>query len=148
VQPAKPVVTSPGSSSSLSGFVPPKGDSKGSNGTSASSKNLNANGGATKSPEVQPAKPVVTSPGSSSSLSGFVPPKGGSKGSDGTSASSTNQNANGSAAKWPEVQPLKPVVTSPGSSNSLSGFVPPKADKTASMESKKWLQILDETIIS
>lgn len=50
--------------------------------------------------------------------------------------------------KWPEVQPSKPVVTSPGSSSSLSGFVPPNVDKTVSIENKKWLQLLDETIIS
>ncbi|WP_300002101.1 hemagglutinin repeat-containing protein [uncultured Cedecea sp.] len=148
VQPAKPVVTSPGGSSSLPGFVPPKGGNKGSNEASIPSTGSNGTQGAKKWPEVKPAKPVVTSPGGSNSLSGFVPPKGANKGSNEASTPSTGSNGTQGAKKWPEVQPVKPVVTSPGSSNSLSGFVLPKGDKTASIENKKWLQLLDETIIS
>ncbi|MEQ5385227.1 hypothetical protein ABN252_15915, partial [Providencia alcalifaciens] len=32
--------------------------------------------------------------------------------------------------KWPEVKPEKPVITSPGSSSSLPGFVPPRGNST------------------
>ncbi|MCS3433164.1 hemagglutinin repeat-containing protein [Klebsiella sp. BIGb0407] len=148
VKPVKPVVTSPGGSSSLPGFVPPRGNSHGSNGSNSPSKGNNGNGGVTKWPEVKPAKPVVTSPGSSSSLPGFVPPRGDSQGINGVSVPSKGDNANSGATKWPEVKPAKPVTTTPGSSNSLSGFVPPNVDKTTSIEKKKWLQLLDETIIS
>ncbi|MDD9341214.1 MAG: hypothetical protein PV362_16535, partial [Providencia heimbachae] len=132
------------------GFVPPKGnDTQGSNGASEVSKGNNTNGNGTKWPEVQPSKPVITSPGSSSSLPGFVPPKGNdTQGGNGASESSKGNNANGNGTKWPEVQPSKPVITSPGSSNSMSGFMAPSVDKTVSLVDKKWLQLHNETIIS
>ncbi|HGI5215565.1 TPA: hypothetical protein ACJTPC_003675, partial [Providencia alcalifaciens] len=88
----------------------------------------------------------ITSPGSSSSLPGFVPPRGNS--TQGSHGASESTKGNGSVTKWPEVQPSKPVITSPGSSSSMSGFTEPSVDKTASTVDKKWLQLLTDTIIS
>ncbi|HHR6443050.1 TPA: hypothetical protein ACS777_003845, partial [Providencia alcalifaciens] len=116
---------------------------QGSHGASESTK---GNGSVTKWPEVQPSKPVITSPGSSSSLPGFVPPRGNS--TQGSHGASESTKGNGSGTKWPEVQPSKPVITSPGSSSSMSGFTEPSVDKTASTVDKKWLQLLTDTIIS